>query len=460
MKRFTLTFLIFFLFADSVSAQYFFDDFESESLDDVGSQSDDWEAVWVTDGWTSALNSGGVSPKTDSVIQTDAFGAPPDAFDNAIIAGEETWQDYGVEADFFVFDDDGLGLVFRYTSADNYYVIVMSRDQMPDEDGAVVSLSGAETRLYRIANGNATALLAPPPTQAHQSNSTLRQRIRVEVAGSVIKAWIGFGDDEIDTTLSPLFSVTDDVPAAPKQGRAGLYAFAMGNTVVGTYFDSFRIEPIDSDSDGINNDAEIAATLDPFDADSDDDGIRDGDEFLWSEDTDNDGLINALDWDSDNDGLPDGLEQRVVTPTPDTNVAAGHYITDSDPRSGTDPLKADTDEGGVIDGAEDINRNGKYEGQLGETDPNNPGDDSELDTDSQTETDSETDSDSGTDADVDSDVDTDSDGDGDTETDSSSDTGEDSTVDAGLGSLFGGHDCHCKKVGGARSPSIVRILLF
>ncbi len=49
-----------------------------------------------------------------------------------------------------------------------------------------------------------------------------------------------------------------------------------------------------------------------------------------SDDTDGDGLINALDPDSDNDGLFDGTELGQGCSNADTNVTAGNCIPDDD----------------------------------------------------------------------------------------------------------------------------------
>ncbi|MDI6916941.1 MAG: PKD domain-containing protein, partial [Thermoplasmatales archaeon] len=46
----------------------------------------------------------------------------------------------------------------------------------------------------------------------------------------------------------------------------------------------------------------------PLVNDTDRDGVLDGDEYDWNQDTDSDGVINVLDRDSDNDGLTDGQE--------------------------------------------------------------------------------------------------------------------------------------------------------
>ncbi|WP_437689771.1 DUF3344 domain-containing protein [Sorangium sp. So ce176] len=130
----------------------------------------------------------------------------------------------------------------------------------------------------------------------------------------------------------------------------------------------------DSDEDGIDDPTEIAAGTDPNDADSDDDGVPDGEEPRFDEDTDGDGLINALDPDSDNDGLYDGTELGLPCDNPATNAAAGHCRADGDEgATKTDPLDADSDDGGVPDGHEDFDLDGVVD--EGETDPNDGADD-------------------------------------------------------------------------------------
>ncbi|MBX3129886.1 MAG: DUF11 domain-containing protein [Polyangiaceae bacterium] len=125
---------------------------------------------------------------------------------------------------------------------------------------------------------------------------------------------------------------------------------------------------LDSDNDGLPDAIEIQFGTDPFDADSDDDGVLDGDEPDWNLDTDGDGLINALDPDSDNDGLFDGTELGKDCSNPATNAGAKACRPDADQgATTTDPLNADTDGGGVSDGSEDFNLNGQVD--AGETDP-------------------------------------------------------------------------------------------
>jgi hypothetical protein len=82
-----------------------------------------------------------------------------------------------------------------------------------------------------------------------------------------------------------------------------------------------------------------------------------------------------MDPDSDDDGLGDGTELGVVEEDlhVDTDIDAGNFIPDAHPESTTSALKADTDDGGIDDGIEDVDQDGYVD--TGETDPNDGSDD-------------------------------------------------------------------------------------
>jgi uncharacterized repeat protein (TIGR01451 family) len=151
-----------------------------------------------------------------------------------------------------------------------------------------------------------------------------------------------------DNTLSVTSTVQDGSAGAGVDGGAG-----SGD--------------LDSDHDGLPDVVERVIGTDPFDADSDDDGVSDGSEPLYDQDSDGDGLINALDPDSDNDGLFDGTEMGLGCDGPGTDLRRRRCVADADPTTTTNPLDADTDDGGVKDGSEDFNLNGRVD--PGETDP-------------------------------------------------------------------------------------------
>jgi hypothetical protein len=123
----------------------------------------------------------------------------------------------------------------------------------------------------------------------------------------------------------------------------------------------------DSDQDGLpdliedqnGNHIVDPGETDPFDADTDDDGLSDGDEV-------NTYGTDPLSLDTDEDGLQDGTESGVVSGTPDTDV--GIFIPDADGgATTTNPLDDDSDDDGLLDGEEDANGNGAVD--EGETDP-------------------------------------------------------------------------------------------
>jgi MYXO-CTERM domain-containing protein len=133
------------------------------------------------------------------------------------------------------------------------------------------------------------------------------------------------------------------------------------------------VPPPDGDSDGLTDAEETLFGSDPADADSDDDGLLDGAEPNWNTDTDGDRVANVFDGDSDNDGIFDGTEAGVGVAPADTDVTAGRFVPDADPATTTFVLVADSDRGGVRDGAEDPDHNGRVD--AGERDPDDRDDD-------------------------------------------------------------------------------------
>ncbi|XXT20117.1 hypothetical protein WME94_00940 [Sorangium sp. So ce429] len=174
------------------------------------------------------------------------------------------------------------------------------------------------------------------------------------------------------TKTSPVDVDTDDGGVRDGQEDIDLDgAVDAGETDPNNGDDDLPID--DTDGDGLVDELEGLIGSDPEDADSDDDGVVDGQEPNFSDDHDGDGLINVLDPDSDGDGLFDGTELGLPCDNPATDAGAGTCIPDADPDTLTYPLDPDTDDGGVSDGVEDANHNGAID--EGETDPRDPADD-------------------------------------------------------------------------------------
>ena len=176
--------------------------------------------------------------------------------------------------------------------------------------------------------------------------------------------------DDGATHTSPLDPDTDHggkKDGSEDSNRNGKVDGTETDPTAGHGADDSAIVNTDTDGDGLSDVFEIAIGSNPNDADSDDDGVLDGQEANPADDTDGDGLINVLDVDSDNDGLYDGTEQGKGCSDPATDNSKHHCIADADPATTTSPLDPDTDHGGVTDGSEDSNRDGKVDGT--ETDP-------------------------------------------------------------------------------------------
>lgn len=110
-----------------------------------------------------------------------------------------------------------------------------------------------------------------------------------------------------------------------------------------------RFRGLDDDYDGLSNDDEVSLGSDPFKADTDGDGARDGAEYASKSD-----LLDsaAMPEDSDGDGLSDEYENLVGTnpASPDTD---GDRLPDGvEIAINTQPRVPDTDGDGALDGRE------------------------------------------------------------------------------------------------------------
>ncbi|MFH1807980.1 MAG: adventurous gliding motility lipoprotein CglD [Pseudomonadota bacterium] len=111
---------------------------------------------------------------------------------------------------------------------------------------------------------------------------------------------------------------------------------------------------------------------DPCAIDSDCDGLVDGASYG---DFVGESAVGtqAYNPDTDGDGLGDGLEAGVAGVHVPTGTSAGcGFVADADPATTTSPTQADSDGDGVLDGAEDLNGNGRVD--TGELDPGNGSD--------------------------------------------------------------------------------------
>jgi hypothetical protein len=136
--------------------------------------------------------------------------------------------------------------------------------------------------------------------------------------------------------------------------------------------------------DGVEDDGECvtpaqngkvdSCETDPMDDDSDDDGLTDG---PWgSEDLNANGKVDpgesdAGNSDTDGDGILDGAEAGLTQPEgAGTNLSI--FVADADPWTTTDPTDADSDDDGILDGNEDLNGDGFFDPEAGETDASDP----------------------------------------------------------------------------------------
>jgi outer membrane protein OmpA-like peptidoglycan-associated protein len=137
------------------------------------------------------------------------------------------------------------------------------------------------------------------------------------------------------------YKFSDKLNAVEVDANDAYWSFSIGLTAVG---ESGNADP---DHDGLTNAQEKELGTDRKKADTDGDGLSDGEEV-------NTYKTNALKDDSDGDGLKDGDEVKVYRTDANKPDTDGDGLTDGDEvtKYKTDPLKADTDGDGLSDGDE------------------------------------------------------------------------------------------------------------
>jgi outer membrane protein OmpA-like peptidoglycan-associated protein len=156
--------------------------------------------------------------------------------------------------------------------------------------------------------------------------------------------------------------------SATSSGSGALDWYATGKAGFNFYVGSSGSD--DPDNDGLTNDEEEDLSINPDVADTDGDGLRDGEEVnIYKTDplkTDSDGdslkdgeeantfKTSGNRSDSDDDGLNDGEEVHKYKTDPLRKDTDDDGLTDGDEvsKQQTDPLKADTDVDGLKDGDE------------------------------------------------------------------------------------------------------------
>ncbi len=212
------------------------------------------------------------------------------------------------------------------------------------------------------------------------------EALSIVVVSPVAHGSLIISDDKLSViyTPSPAYVGPDGFTYTVRDSNGGFAATIVSLTV-----------GADSDRDGLSDDDERGLGTNPLDADTDDDGISDGIEVKigktdpLDDDTDDDGVLDGNEdlnhngvrevtesdpkmADTDGDGLLDGLERGLTKPQ-GKNTKLTVFRADSDPTTQTNPLRADTDGGGDFDNIEDVNLNGRIDGD--ETNPNDPTDD-------------------------------------------------------------------------------------
>ncbi len=380
---------------------------------DAGYTGDDTFTVTISDGH------GGTSTQNVLVIVTPAANRPPDAKDDSYDAPSDVATTLAVLINDA--DPDGDALTITDVVQPQHGVVAIAEDGTlvftpdgdyigPDRfsytvtdgnggyDTAYVDIVIGDRDRDGLGDGHEVETTHTDPDDFDSDDDGLGDGVEVGGGEDPTRFDPGVDTDPLDNDtdddgLSDGTEVRGDGPlAAPLDpldadtdgdGVADGVEVGVIEPVPGGVTDGSGLPFAGTDPEVWIPDADPSVTTDPLDDDSDDDGLTDGSEDvngngnkdgeLGTTGTQGSGETDAASADSDGDGIQDGTELGLTTPQ-GTGTDLSKFQPDLDPTTTTDPRDTDSDDGGVLDGSEDLNLNGYQD--PGEIDPNIGVDDS------------------------------------------------------------------------------------
>ncbi|WP_374382351.1 hypothetical protein [Dongia sp.] len=176
--------------ANGLQSDWRFEGGKLEQLSDLQSRELEWTGATAADLWDR-----GWSPLGDgvNVLRKGTY-----ALYNGDGAGD--WEDYSVETNFVTPDNDGLGILFHYVDANNYYKLEL--DAEGDLDRNPSNGAGSIFQLIRMRNG-VEEILGIVPGKYTPGELT---NLRVDIKGGIIEAYLDgvqiFGHEIADHSLT------------------------------------------------------------------------------------------------------------------------------------------------------------------------------------------------------------------------------------------------------------------